>query len=196
MIVCSTNEVNALGGVTAKQYTTNGKLKAQSNPDGSTNAWTYYLDGRPKRQIQRNGAYWETTYDDAKRWTLRSFYSAGNTLLATNRIQKDRRGNVIRTVDAAGFASTNLWDGLDRCIVAVGPVVKVVLPPGVPPPPSPDGSPMQTYQQAVTNYYDAAGIVTTNLNAFMEQTIIYRDALQRQTRLEIRDAANNLVHEE
>src|SRR5882724_6530615 len=87
---------------------------------------------RHSSEIQRNGAYWETTYDDAKRWTLRSFYSAGNTLLATNRTERDRRGNVIRTVDAAGFRSTNVWDHLDRRVAVFGPVVKFVLPPGVP----------------------------------------------------------------
>ena len=43
---------NALGGVTTIAYTTNGLPKFRSNPDGSTNAWRYYLDGRIKQEIQ------------------------------------------------------------------------------------------------------------------------------------------------
>src|SRR5438445_11812278 len=61
----ATNEVNALGGVTARACTSTGKPKWQINPDGSTNGWTYYLDGRLHREYRRNGAYGETTYEDA-----------------------------------------------------------------------------------------------------------------------------------
>jgi len=181
---------NALEGVTQMRYTSTGKLKYQKNPDGSTNAWTFYIDGRPRRETQRNGAYWETTYNDTNRWTVRSFYSPGGTLLATNRTERDRRGNVTRTVDEGGFPRTNIWDGLDRLVATVGPVLKnpvnMLLP---------DGSPQATYQQAVTNYFDAAGVVTTNVNGNLEQAITYFDALKRPTRQEIRDANNNLVHE-
>jgi len=74
--------------------------------------------------------------------------------------------------------------------------VKTIFPAGAPALGSlPDGTPLATYQHAMTNYYDAAGVVTTNVNANLEQTITYFDALKRPSRLEIRDASNNLVHE-
>jgi hypothetical protein len=47
---------NAMGGVTTTLYTITGKPEFRSNPDGSTNGWRYYLDGRIKREVQRNGA--------------------------------------------------------------------------------------------------------------------------------------------
>ena len=56
--------------------------------------WRYYLDGRIKREIQSNGAYWQTTYDDVNRITTRIFYSAAGVPTATNSTQLDRRGNV------------------------------------------------------------------------------------------------------
>src|SRR5439155_23020214 len=101
----------------------------------------------------------------------RRFYSTNRTLLATNRIERDPRGNIIRTVDESGFPHTTIWDGLDRPVATVGPVatspVNLLLP---------DGTPPSTFQQAATNYYDAAGVATTNVNAKLEKTIVYRDA--------------------
>jgi YD repeat-containing protein len=184
---------NALGGVTEIQYTTNGLKRFQKNPDGSTNSWTYYVDGRPKREIQRNGAYWERTYDDANRRITNIFYSSSNTRLATNITELDRRGNVFRAVDAFGSAFTNKYDGLNRLKWSAGPVVSYTSPPGAPA--SPGGVTAATAQQASTNYYDAVGFVTTNINALGEKTITYSDVLGRPTRIEIRDAANNLVRE-
>src|SRR5207248_2099357 len=84
-----TNAFNALGGSMQKQFNSRGQPKFQRNFDGSTNGWTYYLDGRPRREIQRNGAYWETTYDDANRQTTRIFYSATGSALATNSMVAD-----------------------------------------------------------------------------------------------------------
>ena len=105
---------NALGGVTTNLYTITGKPEFRSNPDGSTNAWRYYLDGRVKREIQGNGAYWQTTYDDVNRITTRIFYSAAGVPEATNSVQLDRRGNVIQRVDAGGNVFTTAFDDLDR----------------------------------------------------------------------------------
>src|SRR5438309_1977800 len=42
---------NALGGVTSKSFTARGQLKGQTSPDGSTNGWRFYLDGRLRREI-------------------------------------------------------------------------------------------------------------------------------------------------
>lgn len=177
-----TRATNALGGVTETLYTTAGKPSFRRNADGSTNGWLYYLDGRPRREIQNNGAYWETTYDDAARSMLRTFYSPAGATLATNFAELDRRGNVIRRVDAGGFASTNFFDGLDRLKVALGPAIVSITPTNVP---APGGPKTNVVQQVITNYFDAAGIATTNVNALGEKTVTIRDALGRTTHTEI-----------
>ena len=103
-----------------------GKPEYRSNPDGSTNAWRYYLDGRIYREIQSNGAYWQTTYDDVNRITTRIFYSAANVPEATNSVQLDRRGNAIQRVDAGNNVFTTAFDGLDRAKVSAGPAIVTV----------------------------------------------------------------------
>ena len=52
---------NALGGYVQTDYTTTGQPEYRRNADGSTNGWRYYRDGRPYREIQSNGSYWQTT---------------------------------------------------------------------------------------------------------------------------------------
>jgi len=182
-------ETNALGGVTEKQYTSLGQIKFQRNPDDSTQSWRYDVSGRETTNTLSNGSYWRTDYDDANRRVTRTFYSASDVALATNVAYSDLRGNVIVEVDAAGFASTNAYDGLDRVKWTAGPAITnaiVEVQPAPPPPP---------VQHVVTNYYDAAGLVVTNVNALGEKTITYSDALGRVTRKEIRNATNSLVRE-
>jgi YD repeat-containing protein len=183
---------NALGGVTEKQYTSTGKPKYQKNPDSSTNAWRYYVDGRLHKEILANGNYLETSYDDATRKVTKVFRTSGGTGLATNVVENDRRGNAIRIVDAAGFATTNIYDGLDRPRVKAGPVMVYEPPPGAPA--LPGGLPPPV-QQATTNYYGLAEQVVTNVNALGEKAITYTDALGRPTRKEIRSVANVVVRE-
>lgn len=183
---------NALSGVSEIQYTSEGQPNSRLNADGSTNGWTYYLDGRRKRAIQSNGAYWESAYADASRRVTQVFYSAAGTPLATNITEFDRRGNVVIQIDEAGFGSTNRFDGLGRLKSWVGPKLAFVLPEGSPSSPASDPPPIQ---QVFTNYYDAAGISTTNVNALNEKSISYRDALGRLTRAEVRTSANVLVRE-
>ncbi|EEF59768.1 YD repeat protein [Pedosphaera parvula Ellin514] len=169
---------NALGGVTAKRYTYTGKPEFQSTPDGATNAWTYYLDGRLRREFQRNGAFLETTYDDANRTATRIFYSSTGSPLATNASVFDRRGNVIQSVDAASNVFTNIYDGLDRLKISAGPAIMTVI--GNTNIPGPGGGlTTNLVQQVVTNFYDAAGIALTNVNAFGEKSVTTRDALGR-----------------
>jgi YD repeat-containing protein len=181
---------NALGSHTETQFTTTGQPRRRINPDGSTNGWRYYPDGRLRREIQSNGAYWETAYHDAARTTTRIFHSSSGTALATNVMEQDGRGNLVRRVDAAGFAFTNVFDGLDRLKWSAGPVIAHTLPTNSPPVP---GAPPPPTQQATTNYFDAAGLAATNLNALGEKTITFSDALGRVTRSEIRDKSNNLI---
>lgn len=181
-----TRNTNALGAVSQTLYTSTGNPKFRKNFDGSTNGWRYYHDGRLKREIQHNGAYWETTYNDAARSATRIFYSAANVALATNVTELDRRGNVVRAVDAGGFVSTNRFDALDRIKIAAGPAIVSVSPTNLP---SFDGGttgPITSIVQQVSAYvYDSAGKTLTVSNAFKERVTTTRDALGREVRSEI-----------
>ena len=185
---------NALGGVTTTLYTATGKPESRNNPDGSTNGWRYYLDGRIKREIQGNGAYWQTTYDDANRTTTRIFYSAVGTALATTSTQVDRRGNVIQRVDAGNNVFTTTFDGLDRAKVTAGPAIVTVssiqdLMGNI------TGYVTNVLQQVSTNFYAAAGRSLTNVNALGETAITAMDALGRTTSTKIFSAAGGLIRE-
>jgi RHS repeat-associated protein len=185
---------NALGGVTTTLYTDTGKPEYRATPEGATNAWRYYLDGRVKREIQGNGAYWQTTYDDANRITTHIFYSASGSPLATNSTQLDRRGNVIRSVDAGNNAFTTTFDSLDRTKSAAGPAIVTVSA-------KEDitgtiiGYTTNVLQQASTNFYAAAGRAVTNANAIGEKTITTLDAIGRTTSVKILSATGSLVRE-
>lgn len=183
---------NALNGVTEIKYTQSGKPHFRKNPDGSTNAWRYYADGRLHKEFIGNGNFWETAYDDVARRTTHVFKTAGGSSLSTNILEKDRRGNVIRRVDAAGFSFTNSYDGLDRLKAALGPRIVYVHPPGAPDLP---GGPPPDVQQATTNFYGLASQAVTNINAAGEKTITYSDALGRPTRTEIRNSSNVIIRE-
>jgi RHS repeat-associated protein len=185
---------NALGGVTTKLYTITGKPEFQSNPDGSTNAWRYYLDGRINKEIQRNGAYWQTTYDDVNRITTRIFYSASGVPEATNSMQLDRRGNTIQKVDAAGVVFTTTYDGLDRPKISAGPAIQSVTEQSSMP-----GGPY-TYitnvlQHVNTNFYALAGRAITNINALNEKTITKSDAMARPISTQVYSPSGSLVRE-
>ena len=181
---------NALGGVTQTLYTQTGQQFYQQTPDGATNGSTYYLDGRVKNQYLANGSFWQTTYNDAGMQATRTFYSAGGTPLATTVVGFDGRGNQILRVDELGNPFTNGFDGLDRVKFTAGPLT-INIQTNLPVPGS--GGSTNIFQQTFTNYFDAAGLVTTNVNALGESTITYRDALGRVTDQEIHDASNNLV---
>jgi RHS repeat-associated protein len=187
---------NALGGVTTTLYTAAGKPEYRSNPDGSTNAWRYYLDGRINKQVQGNGAYWQTTYDDVNRITTRIFYSAAGMAEATNFVQLDRRGNAILNVDAGGNAFTTTYDGLNRPKDSAGPAITTVTTVVVGNPPSSETFQTNILQQAVTNFYDAAGRALTNVNALGETAVTTRDALGRVTANQLYSASGALVRQQ
>ncbi|MGA2279196.1 MAG: glycohydrolase toxin TNT-related protein [Verrucomicrobiota bacterium] len=187
---------NALGGVTTTLYTSAGQPSFRQNADGSTNGWTYYLDGRINREIQGNGAYWQTTYNDASLTVTRIFYSAASSPLATNTIMFDRRGNEAQYTDAGGNTFANSFDGLNRVKVSAGPAIVTVSSYQLGNPPS--GTiyfATNVLQQVVTNFYDAAGIVVTNINALGEKTVTTLDALGRTTSTLIYNASGSLARE-
>lgn len=181
---------NPLGGLTRTGFTSSGQPCIATNVDGSISQWRYDLAGRTITEVLRNGSYWQTVYDDANRRITKIFKDSGNTALATNMSEFDRRGNIVRTVDAAGNGFTNIFDGLDRLRASIGP--KVAYEPGPNAPPIPGGAP-PAVQHVSTTYYDAAGLVTTNVNAFNESVISTRDVLGRQTKLEIKNSAAQTV---
>jgi RHS repeat-associated protein len=190
------SHTNALGGVDTTLYTDTSKLEYRSNPDGSTNGWRYYLDGRINKEIQGNGAYWQTTYDDVNLITTRILCSAAGTPLATNSVQVDRRGNVIQRVDAGGNVFATTFDDLDRAKITAGPAIVTVTGYQLGNPPSgPIYYATNVLQQVVTNFYDVAGRAVTNINALGETTITTMDALGRTTSTQIHSASGALVHE-
>jgi RHS repeat-associated protein len=185
-----TSATNTLGGVTQTLYTQTGQPYFQQNPDGSTNSWTYYLDGRVNQQFLANGSYWLTTYNDASLLITRTFYSGGTTL-CTNLAGFDAHGNQILTVDPVGNPFTNVFDGLNRVKYTAGPLMVNILT-NVP---LPGGATSQTntFQAASTNFYDAAGLALTNINILGESKISYFDALGRQTEEEFYSPSSTLV---
>jgi RHS repeat-associated protein len=190
------SHTNALGGVITTFYNTSGQPESGFNADGSTNGWRYYLDGRIKREIQSNGAYWQTTYDDMNRITTRIFYSAAGVPEATNSTQLDRRGNVIQRVDAGGNVFTTAFDDLDRAKVTAGPAIVTVTSYQLGNPPSgPFYYATNVLQQSFTNFYDAAGRVLTNVNTLGEKTVSKSDAIGRPISSQIYSASGALVHE-
>ena len=182
---------NALVGVTETRYTSTGKPRYKHTPDGATSTWVYKSDGRLSLEYLPNNAYWETTYQDANRRTTRIFHAASGASLATNVIDLDGRGNVARRVDPANSAFTNYFDGLDRLKVAAGPMITFEFPTNAPT----IGTPPAPIQQTITNFFDASGLVVTNVNALREKTITYSDVLGRVTKTEVRDATNTLIRQ-
>jgi RHS repeat-associated protein len=184
---------NALGGVTTMYYTITGKPEYEINADGSTNGWRYYPDGRVKREIQGNGAYWQTAYDDIDRITTRVFYSAAGVAEATNAVYYDRRGNPIQKVDAAFYAFDTTYDGLDRVKSAAGPAIVTVTEQEtinfV------DSFVTNVLQQSLTNYYDAAGRNVTNINDHGEMTVTTSDAIGRVTATKMYSSSGKLIRE-
>jgi RHS repeat-associated protein len=184
---------NALGGWTYTGYATTGQPEYQIGPDGATNGWRYYLDGRIHRRYISNGSYWETTYNDAALLATNIFYAVGGIPQATNIIGFDRRRNKTLRIDELGNAFTNIFDGLNRLKYAAGPAFVTLPNTNVPSPGG--GGTTSILQQALTNYYDAAGLAVTNINAVGEMHITYFDLLGRPIDEEIHNATSSIVRQ-
>ncbi|HEV2319936.1 MAG TPA: DUF6531 domain-containing protein [Verrucomicrobiae bacterium] len=187
------SHTNALGGVTTTFYNIMGKPEYRINPDYSTNGWRYYLDGRIYQQIQGNGAYLQTTYDDVDRITTQVFYSAAGAPEATNSTQFDRRGNVTQTTDPGFNVFNATYDGLDRIKRASGPATTNITETGMLP-----GD--FTYitnvtQHAVSYFYDAAGRFITTSNELGQLTVNQFDAIGRPVSAKVYNSTGQLVRE-
>ena len=156
------NFTNALGGVSQTLYTQTGKPYFRQNSDGSTNGWQYDLLGRIQYEFLPNGAYWQTTYQDANRKVIRQFVNTNALILAATTNVYDRRGNLITNVTAEGGVFFNTYDGLDRVKISGGPAA--------------NGS---SGQQISYNYYDKAGTSVTNVDSVGRETIVTYDATER-----------------
>jgi RHS repeat-associated protein len=185
---------NALGGVTTTLYTSTGQPRSRQNADGSTNGWTYYLDGRIKQEIQGNGAYWITTYNDASLTVTHTYCSPANQPLATNVYVFDRRGNQTQFTDAGNNTFVYTFDGLNRLKSAAGPAIQTISQGGS----VPNSGIWVTnvLQQTITTFYDASSSVFTNLNAVGEKTVVTMDALGRNTSTLVYSSAGSLVREQ
>jgi RHS repeat-associated protein len=157
---------DALGGTTSIAYTQTGLPITQSNPDGTSQAWTYLIDGRPSVITLPNGSIQNLTYNDANR-TVNSVLSSGTGNITGTQIF-DRRGNLISSTDGAGYTRTTTYDALNRPKIECGPAGTT-------------GS----AQQKVTHCYDGAGLSRTDVNALGERTINSFDALGRPTEIDI-----------
>ncbi len=116
-----------------------------------------------------------TTYDDAARTVTRVFYTAGDSPLATNTVEFDRRGNAVQGTDAGGYTWTASYDGLDRVKVAAGPLVTNLVATGM----DPEEYTTNLIQQSTTYTYSASDQVLAVQNALGETTVATNDALGR-----------------
>src|SRR5207244_4237184 len=159
-----------------------GGVEAETGDDLYATAFFAYDGfGNQTNAIEPRGNFVARGFDAVGEMTSEVFHALGGAALATNSSGHDpgglvafrthALGNMIRRVDAAGYGFTNIYDGLDRRKIACGPVVAYVSPPGAPQPP---GTPPPV-QEASTNYFDAAGRATTNINALGEKTITFSD---------------------
>ena len=164
---------NALGGVAYKTFTTTGMPESQTNYDGSAQHWTYYLDGRPRREYLANGNYFETTYDDVNRLVKRTF-SGDSTFLETQAY--DRRGNLSASTNAVGAVAIMTYDGLNRVkqktIWSFYPA---------------------TAQQTVAYVYDAAGQQLVVTDGLTNSVVVNYDPLGRVLTNKVEDPAGNPV---
>jgi len=82
--------VSPSGETTARFYTTSGLLKNEIYPDGTESSYAYDLFGRPVLET-KNGATWETIYDDVNIRQIRSQKETGIVEIRTY----DSRGNLL-----------------------------------------------------------------------------------------------------
>ncbi|MFZ4772577.1 MAG: DUF6531 domain-containing protein, partial [Chlamydiia bacterium] len=104
------------GATTTRSYTTNGLLKEECYPDGTKKQLIYDTLGRPILET-KNGITIETHYDDKHHRVLKVHVGTG-----TQEIEEfDPRGNLIRSIDAAGYVTTRTYDGLNRIKTLTNP---------------------------------------------------------------------------
>lgn len=147
------SHVNFKGGETVTTYSDLGNQTSRSTPDGRSEHWEYYLDGRVKTYTLSNGAVWTFTYDDKLLKETRVLAKGGNTLAKQVRIF-DTRGNEVNREEFADASTSYVfetdYDGLGRVVRKAGPPAET----------HPDTAETVSSQQVTTYTYTFGG--TTN----------------------------------
>jgi YD repeat-containing protein len=164
-------ETDTLGGVTTNYYNARGQLRKRGNPDGSVEEWRFYPDGRPHKEILRNGSYKELVYDDANRTVAETLKAADHSVIKTAVSIHDRRGNLISETKG-GYTTVTTYDSLDRVKSVAGPPATLD-----------SAQRIDTY-----SYPDPHGRRTLVTNLLNETTITLRDALDRVVSIERKNA--------
>ncbi|WP_395744068.1 RHS repeat-associated core domain-containing protein [Prosthecobacter sp.] len=158
----SVTSTDARGGVTKVYATSDGKPRLKVNPDGTQLTWSYYLDGRVKRQPISATTYVEITYNDVTRTVTKTTKNTTNSETFTETATADRRGNIVSATDVASFTTTATYDGLNRPMTATVPA---------------SGS--TSAARSLTHAYDAAGFMHKITDAAGVVTETDADALGR-----------------
>ena len=104
--------IHADKSITKRFYTTNGLLKCEELPNGTSHAWIYDAQGRVISETTENGAQWTTTYDDLNHTSTQK-----ETQTSIVEIRKlDVYGNVIELKDGEGHSINYSYDNLKRLI--------------------------------------------------------------------------------
>lgn len=147
---------DALGGVTKVYTTSDGKLRRKINPDGTELKWTYYLDGRLRKQQLSETTYVEFEYNDVDRTVKKVTGRTGSTTdKFTETTTADARGNIISTMDVAGLTTTVKFDALNRPMTSTIPAATTTE------------TGLTSAARNLKHSYDAAGFMhkVTNLGA-------------------------------
>ncbi len=146
-------------------YTQNGLLKQRINSDESVDEWTYDEEGRVTKEVV-NGITWVTEYDDDKLTERRYHPESGVSMTSTF----DAEGNLLRFVDAAGYAWQKSYDDLGRLLE--------------------EKTPCGGHDQYE---YDNSNYRVSRINALGEKTFSWADGLGRSVQTEILDSAGKRV---
>jgi YD repeat-containing protein len=119
--------VNAKGGETTMLYTDSGQPVQTNTPDGRSEQWRYYLDGRLKTYTLSNGSVLTYTYED-KLLRETQEHAMGTTTLAKQITTYDSRHNAVKREEFAAAVSSYVfdtdYDGLNRVVRKAGPPAK------------------------------------------------------------------------
>lgn len=184
-------QVDPLGGVTSMNYTTDGKPTLITKPDGSTEKWTYYLDGRVKTHTLENLSVWDYTYDDLLLKETRVL-TLGGTLLAKGITTKDIRGNVVSEESFAdagtSYVTTKEYDGLGRVIRETGPPALAV-----------EGNPVSDQQEKIYRYsfntttHADITTITEGAGENARVTVVTTDDLGREASTVVKDSNDQIL---
>ncbi len=170
------------GGLVAEaSYNDDGALIWAKSPAGSVMKKEYYLDGRLRKEILPNKAYWLTYYNQGATGleTQKEFFDPSGKSLGVVVVEANSRGNAISQTDLEGYVSTSTYDALGRVLSASGPPA--------------EGSDYPA--QSTTYDYGNYGLTVTATNALGESVRSYSDSLGRTLKTESLDVSENVINQ-